>query len=108
MSKFKELIHTLFNNLHDFISHHKVTVSDIGFAMQMVSIVSKVKTETAGISDGVALTNAIVKSVIKHAHELPEELKGDHLDETIVQICQKILDLPIEEIQSIVKGELGK
>ncbi len=108
MSTFKKLLHTIVAQIQNIFSHHELKLEDIGHVIQVLTIIKEVKTETAGISDGVALTNAIVKSVIKHAHELPDELKGEHLENTIVEVCQKILDLPLEEIQGIVKGELSK
>ncbi len=108
MSTFKSLLHTIVAQIQNIFAHHELKLEDIGHVIQVLTIIKEVKTETAGIKDGVALTNAIVKSVIKHAHELPDELKGEHLETTIVEICQKVLDLPLTEIQSIVKGELGK
>jgi len=108
MSTFKQLIHTIVSQIQNIFKHHKLDVASIGTIIQVLTIIKEVKTETSGIHDGVELTNAIVKSVIAHAHELPDELKGEHLENTIVEICQKVLDLPLAEIQAIVKAELGK
>lgn len=88
----------------------KITVKDIQDNAETVAalanIYQEVHSDTAGITDPAQLATAVARSVIKHENDLPESLKGTQFENTIMNVCSQVSNLPLAQIEAIVKAEL--
>lgn len=75
-------------------------------ALPTAEIGKEVVADCTGITDPAALADAAMTSVLKHLNELPAEWQGKHLEEVAVLILQKLLNLPLAEIELMVKAQM--
>ena len=106
MSTIGTAIHNVFATIVGLFKHHQFTMHDVQDVITLVQIGNEVKQECSGIKDPAQFTEAVMQSIIKHAPELPEQLKGVHLDATLSTIAQQVLNLPLEEAELMIKAAL--
>ncbi len=106
-----KIIHTIGLFLHNIFSH-KVTADLIkSYAediAKIANVYNEVSAETKDITDPAAKVTAICKSILNHAHELPTDISSGDIVAYITDLCQKLTDLPLSEIEAIVTAEFGK
>lgn len=78
----------------------------INEGLPTLQIGQEVKADTQGITDPAALADATASSVLKHINELPPKWQGSHIEATAVAILQKILNLPLAELEMLVKAHM--
>ena len=75
-------------------------------AAKVANVYSEIEQEVAGITDPAAKVKAIALSFQTHAHELPEDVNVAGIETCILALSKKLTDLPLEQIEAIIKAEL--
>jgi hypothetical protein len=105
------IIHSMGLFIHNLFDR-KVTADDVKHLAEDIAatanVYAEVANETKDITDPAAKVEAICKSVLAHEGELPADVKGGNFEKTVVGLCQKLSGLPLEEVEALVKGYLGK
>jgi len=69
---------------------------------------SEIEAATAGLTDPAAIIDATLPIVIKEIQTLPANQQGKHIEEIIVVCLTQVLDLPLSEIELLVKNEVAQ
>ncbi len=75
---------------------------------KIANVYNEVAAETKDITDPALKVTAICQSILNHAHELPNDIGSGDLVAYVTDLCQKLTDLPLAEIEAIVTAEFHK
>lgn len=69
---------------------------------------AEIQAATVGLTDPAAIVDATLPIVIKELQTLPANQQGKHIEEIIVVCLTHVLDMPLSEIELLVKNEVAQ
>lgn len=111
MHKECKIIHGISLFLHGIFDHPITGDAIRSFAddiAKMVNIGQEIEADTKNITDPAEKVKAICQAFIIRATELPTAIESSIYEQCVIGWCQKLVDLPLEQIEAAVKAEFGK
>jgi len=110
-TKAGKIIHSIGLFFHN-IFHEKITADAVkSYADDIAKIANvyhEIASEVKDITDPAQKVRAICMSMLNHMHELPTDIGSGDIIAYVTELCQHLTDLPLDQIEDIVKGVFGK